>query len=246
MEILITGAGGTLGKAFINELRAKHQLIALDNAEWAVAELQKEYPEIEVILDDFSEWKYDQHPVDLVIHCAAYKHVELGQSNIDSFIDNNIFKTRKLFDEAYKHNTDILFISTDKAVEPISLYGYTKAIGELLCKQYNGTVARLGNILSSTGSVIPVWEKCIEQNIPLQVTHPDMQRYVIEAEEASKLIWDGYKKGKKLIVPDLPLVSIVDLAKQVLAKHNRTDLDIEYVGTRPGEKMVEKMRWEHE
>ena len=222
----------------------------IDNSEWAVAEIKDKYPKAKFLLEDFAEWKFDQDPVDLVIHCAAYKHVNLGEDNINAFVDNNIIKTRKLFAEAFKNNADILFISTDKAVEPISLYGFTKAIGEKLAIYYNGRVARLGNILASNGSVIPVWEKAIANKAPIPITDKRMVRYVIEVDKAVEAIWVGYLGGKKLIIPKCRKIKLMDMLEEVLEYHQTTLNEypggIKEIGKRPGEKIEEKMKWEDE
>lgn len=247
MNILITGAAGSLGRAFIRLLQNDNDLICIDNAEWAVAEFKSEFPKVPIMLEDFSEWKYDQHPVDLVIHCAAYKHLPLGEDNPNSFIDNNIIKTRKLFAQAYKNNADILFISTDKAVEPCNLYGYTKAIGEKLAKFYNGYIARCGNFLNSSGSVIPVWEKALKENKPLPVTDLDMKRFLIDLDDAARQIWNGYLTKEKLIIPKCQEVTVAGMIRTLLMINNKPiDYPLDIIGIREGEKMVEKLRWDFE
>lgn len=247
MTILVTGIAGSLGKAFTRLLQQDHDLIGIDNAEWAVAEFQREFPKVKVLLEDFAEWKFDQNPVDLVIHCAAYKHLPLGEENPNSFIDNNIVKTRKLFAQAYKNSADIIFISSDKAVEPCNLYGYTKAIGEYLTKEYNGSVARCGNFLNSSGSVIPVWEKALAENKPLPVTDLGMKRYVIDIDDAAQQIWQGYAAGQKLIIPECPEVSLAGLVRTLLELHDMPkNYPLEIIGIREGEKMSEKLRWDYE
>lgn len=247
MQILITGAAGSLGRAFTKYLKDKHKILGVDNSEWAVAKYQKEFPKVEVMLEDFSEWKFNQHPVDVVIHCAAYKHLPLGEENPNAFIDNNVIKLRKLFSEAYKNNTDILFISTDKAVEPCSLYGYTKAIGEKLCSYYNGHIARCGNFLNSSGSVIPVWEKCLKENKPLPVTDLDMRRYVIDLDNAAEQIWEGYLRAEKLIIPKCREINLREMVEELLKFHSKPkDYPIEIIGIRKGEKLQEKLIWEGE
>lgn len=242
MNILVTGAAGSLGKAFVRLLQEDHELIGIDNSEWSVAEFEKEFPKVPILLEDFSEWRFDQHPVDLVIHAGAYKHLPLGEDNPNSFIDNNIIKTRKLFAEAYKNNADILFISSDKAVEPCNLYGYTKAIGEKLAKYYDGYIARCGNFLNSSGSVIPVWEKALKENKPLPVTDLGMKRFVIDLDDAAQQIWNGYIRKEKLIIPKCREISL----KEILDEVNYFNNPIEIIGIRPGEKMQEKLRWEWE
>jgi FlaA1/EpsC-like NDP-sugar epimerase len=245
-NILITGAAGSLGKAFVKYLKDEHTVIGVDSNEWAVAEFQQEFPDVEIHLNDFNNWRFHQDPVDIIIHCAAYKHVNLGEENVHTFVENNVTKTGKLFAEAYKHNVDIIFISTDKAVEPISTYGFTKALGERLAAHYNGYIVRLGNILSSNGSVIPVWEKCIAEGKPIPITDINMKRYVIEVNDAVKQIWDSFLEGYKLIIPKCEEVSISDLFWKVTDKHKIKDIPIEIIGIRPGEKLQEKMRWSHE
>lgn len=253
MTILITGCAGTLGRAFARYLKKDHHIIGVDNSEWAVAEFEEEFKDdipkkIEIHLNDFNNWRYHQEPVDLIIHCAAYKHVNLGEKNVHTFIENNVTKTGKLFAEAYKHGADILFISTDKAVEPISTYGFTKALGERLAKHYNGYIARCGNLLSSSGSVIPVWEKAIHDGKPIPITNVKMKRYVISAEDAAKDIWKGYMAEEKLIIPKCREVVITTLLHDVLEKHkkNPNGYPVEIIGMRPGEKLEEKMRWDYE
>ena len=250
--VLITGAGGSLGKEFVKYLvEQKHIVIGLDSCEWSVAELKNDYPQIKILLKDIEMWRFDQDPCELVINCAAYKHVGLGEDNPHDFIDNNLVKTGKLFSEAYKNGAEILQISSDKAVEPISTYGFTKALGEKLCTHYNGYIARLGNIVNSSGSVLPVWEQAIREGKKIKVTDLDMERYVIDVKEAVKQIWQGYLEGKKLIIPEMGKpIKLYDLLCKVLKKHN-LNYDslygrIEIIGIRKGEKMKEKLRWDWE
>jgi len=242
MNVIIFGGGGSLGQAFARRLYKEHKVTLLDNNEWSLAKCTLP---VEKLLMDMEDWKFDQHPCDVVILCSAFKHVDLGESNVSSFVKNNIYKTEKVMKEAYKYNADILFISTDKAVEPISLYGFTKAIGEKLCQEYEGTVVRLGNILSSSGSVIPLWEKQIDEGLPVTITDERMVRYVIEDFEAVDQIWDMYKSGKKLIIPQCREVRLLCLLTDVLRKKGLTidDVSVHIIGLRPGEKLREKLEW---
>lgn len=247
MKILLTGGAGSLGKAFVRLLK-DHDLTVIDSNEWALAELQAEFPKVKCILDDFVNWRFAQEPAEVLIHLAAYKHVEIGEDNVPTFISNNIVKTEILFREAQTYNTDILFISTDKAVEPISLYGFTKAIGERLARYYGGSVARLGNILSSSGSVIPIWEKAIAEGRPIPITDERMVRYFIEDFDAANQIWHEFLKGEKLIIPKCEEIRLMDLLREVLTRHGKTiaDIGVEVIGLRPGEKIREKLTWEDE
>ena len=246
MNIVVTGGGGSLGQAFARRLYKDHKVTLIDNNEWSLAKC--DLP-VEKLLMDFSDFRFYQHgPCDLIIHCAAYKHVNLGEENVETFINNNINKTIQLFREAYKYNADVLFISTDKAVEPISLYGATKYVCEFLCRHFNFSIARLGNILSSSGSVVPLWEKQIDEGLPITVTDERMVRYWIEDYEAVDQIWDMFKAGKKLIIPECKKVRLLDLLTEVLKRHNLTtnDVIVETIGLRPGEKLEEKLLWDAE
>ena len=250
MNITITGGAGTLGKAFVKLLYKDHKVTVIDNNEWALAQLIDEY-DIETHLMDFGDYKFSKLPCEVIIHCGAYKHINLGEENISSFIKNNIIKTEHLFEEAQFGNADILFISTDKAVEPNSAYGHTKALGELLTKEYNGTVARLPNILSSTGSVIPVWESQIAEGRPITITDERMMRYVIEDFDAVNRVWHSYLAGDKLIVPECEERRVLDILGDVLKRHGydkASDYEpgLEIIGMRPGERLREKLKWDKE
>jgi len=249
--VLITGGAGSLGKAFCRLLHKDYNVVVIDNSEWAVAELQKEMPDVEAYLMDFEDWTFQEIPCEYIIHLAAYKHINLGEVSHKTFIENNINKTVKLFDEAFKYSVDVLFMSTDKAVEPISVYGYTKAIGEELAKGYGFAVARCGNILSSSGSVIPTWEKAIEEEKPIPITDERMVRWIIEDFDAVNQIWDMFKGGSKLIIPKCAEVRILDLLANVLKRHGYAQASdykpgIYITGIREKEKLEEKLTWDNE
>jgi FlaA1/EpsC-like NDP-sugar epimerase len=246
--VLITGGAGSLGKAFIRLLHKDYKVIVIDNSEWAIAEIQKEFPDVETHLMDFADWKFDRVPTDFILHLAAYKHINLGEVNHESFMENNVYKTERLFNEAYKYNVNLMFMSTDKAVEPNSFYGYTKAMGEDLALDHDFAIARCGNILASSGSVIPVWEKCIEEGTPIPITDERMTRWFIEDYDAAAQIWDMFMSGEQLIIPKCKEIRILDLLKMVLERHGKTidDVTVAVTGTRGAEKLSEKLKWDNE
>jgi len=247
-KIAITGGAGSLGRAFVKFLTQSHEVVVVDSNEWAVAELQQEYTDMTIKLMDFADYRFEDAP-DLLIHLAAYKHVNLGETNVASFVDNNVVKTHTLLRRAKEMATKVLFVSTDKAVEPVSLYGFTKAIGERLTWEKKGFVARLGNIIGSSGSVIPAWEASIARGEPIKVTDPEMTRYMIEADDAVKQIWRGYEKNQQLIIPDMgEPQKLMDIVLAVLKKHNYKSLEaygpgITIIGRRVGEKQHEQLVW---
>ena len=246
--ILITGGAGSLGKAFCRLLYKNYRVIVIDNSEWSIAELTKEIPEVETYLMDFVNWKFAEIPCDYLLHLAAYKNIQLGEDNVLAFVDNNVTKSLRLLQEAFKNNVQLMFMSTDKAVEPTSVYGFGKAIVERASESYNFAIARCGNILSSSGSVIPTWEKAIESKLPIPITDERMIRFFIEDRDAATQIWDKFHAGDKLIIPQCEEIRILDLLTKVLFKHGykkASDYEpgIYFTGMRPGEKIREKLEW---
>jgi len=245
-SITITGGAGSLGKEFVRLLYKDYEITVVDNSEWAVAELKHEFPDIHVELRDFDHHKVD---TDIIIHCAAYKHVNLGETNVSSFIQNNLIKTMRFY--SINRGKPILYISTDKAVEPISAYGATKMLAEHLTKEYAGAIARCGNFIGSSGSVIPVWEKCIAERKPIPVTDEHMVRWVNEMEPAVKDIWTKFQLGEQLIISSGRRVTVRELLEETLNIHGFESIEdyapgIVNIGKRPGEKMAEKLRWDWE
>lgn len=250
--ILITGGAGSLGKEFVRYLSnipEKPKLVIIDNNEWAIAEFRSEFPDIDAHLGDIRLLQTLAN-FSVVIHCAAYKHIELGEENVMSFIENNLLATMDLYKALAGRTNRILYISTDKAVEPTSTYGFTKALAERLTWEVGGQVARCGNFLMSSGSVIPIWEKQIAEKKPLTITNPKMRRYVIEMPDAVEQIWKGFTENKSLIIPSMKEMSVLELLAEVLNRHGLNLAEykpgIIDIGKRPGEKVREKLKWSNE
>ncbi|MHB8482780.1 MAG: polysaccharide biosynthesis protein [Nitrospiria bacterium] len=246
--ILITGGAGSLGKEFVRLLHKDKRLTVVDNSEWACAELRQEFPDVEIVLADFNGDDYNK-AFNYVIHCAAYKHVDLAEDNVSAIIANNLTATAEFYRELLCNK--VLYISTDKAVEPISVYGASKMIIERLTWSMGGSVARCGNFLGSSGSVIPVWEKAIREGKPIPVTDEKMVRFVSDPKKAVKEIWTDFLAGKTLIIPSTREVRLMDLLTEVLRKHKFMNPGayvpgVRVIGVRPGEKLVEKLRWDYE
>lgn len=248
MRILITGITGTLGRAFTSLLQGKNTLIGIDRNETSVSEFKRLFPHVQVSLGDFGDVDFSQNHVDLLIHLAAMKHVDLCEENAVECVYNNVVKTRRLFQRAHKNGVRILFMSTDKAVEPTSVYGYSKALGEAMALELGGAFARSGNVVESTGSVLGVWDEAIKAKQPVKVTHPDMRRYFISPDNLVKQIWNQWQSGKKVIIPEMDReIEIMELLREKLAKHGYTEDNypggIEVVGLRKGEKLSERLDW---
>lgn len=259
-KVLITGGAGSLGREFVRYLYDQfpettgspyrlYDITVVDNNEWAVAELRHEFPGVYTLLGDVRDFP-ELGPYDYVIVCHAYKHVDLAESNVFTAVKNNLSSLIGLYD-SLKGAGQILYISTDKAVEPVSTYGATKYLAEKLTWQIKGQVARCGNFLHSSGSVIPVWEKAITEGKPVPITDERMVRYVSNMDEAVKEIWEQFLVGEKLIIPKVRKVRIMDLLTEVLKKHGYMSASayepgVTVIGMRPGEKLEEKLKWDHE
>lgn len=248
MIIFITGIAGTVGRAFVELLKDNYEIAGVDRNEENVVDFKREYPGIKVSTGDFSEVDFESSGVFLLIHLAAMKHIDLCETNPNACVVNNVIKTYELFKNAHKNFVDVLFMSTDKAVEPNSIYGYSKALAEGMVLDYGGAFARSGNVVKSSGSVLSIWDEAIENGQPIKITHKDMRRFFITAENLVKRIWEQYSIGIKEIIPAMDRdVYLVDLAEEKLRSHGYT-LDnypggIEYIGLRPGEKLSERLIW---
>lgn len=251
MRVMITGITGTIGKAFCELLYNQHTVVGIDRHEERVAKYKRDFPNIEIYAGDFANLSFVRHGIDVLIHLAAMKHIDLCEVNVNECVTNNIIKTHNLFRSAYENSVDIIFMSTDKAVEPCSVYGYTKALGEHMATEYGGVVVRSGNVLASTGSVLNIWDEQIKSLKPIKLTHKNMQRYFISPENLVSQIWTNYLDGKRLIIPKMDRnVKLKTLLKEKLSEHGYTIKNyppgIEYTGLRLGEKIRERLEWSYE
>jgi FlaA1/EpsC-like NDP-sugar epimerase len=249
--ILITGAGGSIGSEISRqclEYGAK-QLILLDHSEYNLYSIGEELKSHKAVLvmqsvvDKASMEKvFETYKPQIVIHAAAYKHVPLVEQNIEQAIINNVIGTKNCIDLSIKHGVEkFVLISTDKAVRPTSVMGATKRICELYaqnvpCKETDIVSVRFGNVLGSSGSVIPLFKKQIQEGGPLTITHPDVTRYFMLIGEACELVLQA------VFVLDMgEPVKILDLAKKMIELSSKEDVEIRFIGLRPGEKLYEEL-----
>jgi FlaA1/EpsC-like NDP-sugar epimerase len=265
--VLITGAAGSIGSELSRQV-AKFKpslLLILDQDETGIfnisEELEDKFPKIKIssiIADIQDKAKIDQifnrfHP-DIVFHAAAYKHVPLMELHPDEAVKNNIFGTKNVADISLKYRIDkFIFISTDKAINPTSVMGATKRVGEMICQvsnQKNKTKfisVRFGNVLDSRGSVIPIFREQIKSGGPVEVTHPEMKRYFMTTPEACLLVMQAGSigQGGEVFVLDMgEPIKILDLAKEMIKLSGfepDKDIPIVFTGTRPGEKLFEEI-----
>jgi UDP-N-acetyl-D-glucosamine 4,6-dehydratase len=243
MKVFITGITGTLGRAFVDHLSNGHAISGVDHNEERVVALRRDYPLVNVYIGDFGDEVFNDKP-DVVIHLAAYKHIDLCETSPSACISNNVIKTYNLFQTASRSGVDILFMSTDKAVEPCSVYGYSKALMENMVRELGGAFARSGNILASNGSVLTTWERAILEGRPLTITHPEMRRFFITPENLVGRVWKAYCAGDRVIIPEMDYdLTLLELADQTLRKFGKSvdTYPVEFTGMRPGEKLREKL-----
>ncbi|MCV3418310.1 UDP-N-acetylglucosamine 4,6-dehydratase (configuration-retaining) [Campylobacter lari] len=258
--VLVSGAGGTIGSELCKQcikFGAKH-LIMLDHSEYNLYKINEELslykekiePIMMSILDkEALEKLLQERNIDLILHAAAYKHVPLCEHNPHSAILNNVIGTKNLIDLAKTYKVaKFVMISTDKAVRPTNIMGCTKRICELYalsssCENFEVACVRFGNVLGSSGSVIPKFKAQIAANEPLTLTHPDIVRYFMLVDEAVQLVLQAaaIAKGGELFVLDMgEPVKIMDLAKKMLLLSNKK-LEIKITGLRKGEKLYEEL-----
>ncbi|WP_145951759.1 polysaccharide biosynthesis protein [Francisella uliginis] len=258
-KILITGAGGSIGSEIARQCmkyEAK-QIILLDHSEFNLYKITEEcssYNTKSVLCSvcDVESLKnvFSDYTPDIVFHAAAYKHVPLVEENISKAIKNNILGTKNTIDLAINTNVEsFILISTDKAVRPTNVMGATKRICELYLqniepKNTKLAAVRFGNVLGSSGSVIPKFEKQLKKGGPLTVTHPDITRYFMLIPEACELVLQAgaIARNSEVFVLDMGKpVKIIDLAQQFKKLSGMEDIEIKITGLRPGEKLYEEL-----
>ena len=229
-------------------------------------ELRQQYPVLAItsrLLDVTDAPAIEQLFADtrpeIVFHAAAYKHVPLLEEPIRPAVRNNIFGTRQVALAADRWDCDrFVLISTDKAVNPANIMGATKRVAELLCRDLAARsttrylAVRFGNVLDSAGSVVPLFRRQIEQGGPVTVTHPEIRRFFMTIPEACQLIMQAAALGEggEIFVLDMgEPVKIRYLAEQMILLSGRqpeTEIAIEYIGLRPGEKLYEELFYRDE
>ena len=256
--IMITGAGGSIGSELSRQCQkfGAKKLILLDHSEYNLYQIEQELSSDNIIPVmssvtslELLEKTFQLYKIDIVIHAAAYKHVPLVEQNIAQAIKNNIIGTKNVIDLAIKYNVKkCLLISTDKAVRPTNVMGTTKRVCELYAQNIDShdtkvVAVRFGNVLGSSGSVIPRFQAQIDKGKSLTVTHPDITRYFMLIPEACELVLQAASigEGDELFVLDMgEPIKIVDLAKNMIELSGK-DIDIIFTGLRPGEKLYEEL-----
>jgi len=275
-RVLVTGAGGSIGSELVRQIASLNpaEMVLVENSEFALYQIDREMIERAsgiarhaVLADVRNRSRVDQvfnhYKPELVFHAAALKHVPLVEDNPFEGIQTNALGTRNVADACEAANVSVMvMISTDKAVNPTNIMGATKRIAETYVQALDlrrgdqpGTkfvTVRFGNVLGSTGSVVPLFQRQLNAGGPLTVTHPDMTRYFMTIREAVELVLQASSLGidktantGKIFVLDMgEPIKIVELARQMIRLADLKpdkDIQIQFTGTRPGEKLFEEI-----
>lgn len=265
--ILVTGAAGSIGSGLVKQIRnyQPKSIVLLDQAESALYDLQQElhskgnvFP-FEIVIGDIRNHDrlkrvFEYYKPEYVFHAAAYKHVPLMENNPSEAVLTNVKGTRNLVDLALEYNVQkFVMISTDKAVNPTNVMGASKRVAEIYAQTKNQqsktrfVTTRFGNVLGSNGSVIPLFQKQIEQGGPLTITDERITRFFMTIPEACQLVLEAGSMGQggEIFVFDMgKSVKIIDLAKkmiQISGLEIGKDIEIKLTGLRPGEKLYEEL-----
>ncbi len=276
--VMVTGAGGSIGSELCRQIitAAPGELILLDNSEYALYNIERELRafvdnaglEIEMValLGSVQDQRrlesiYRTFSVNTVYHAAAYKHVPMVEYNVAEGVANNVFGTWYAAEAARKAGVDtFVLVSTDKAVRPTNIMGASKRFAEMILQglaqrdtHTRFCMVRFGNVLGSSGSVVPLFREQIESGGPVTVTHPEVTRYFMSIAEAAQLVLQAGAMGTggDVFVLDMgEPVRIVDLARRMIRlsgyemdhdTHIGEHIDIEFIGLRPGEKLYEEL-----
>ena len=257
-KILIFGGAGALGKTLIKRYYEHNEIIVFSRDEHKHYNLLKEYPKVKSIIGDIKDKDSINNALlkekpNIVINAAALKHVPICEDNPYESVKTNIIGHQNLIECVSLYNIEtLIFVSTDKACKPINVYGMCKAISEQLyisfAKQQDKTkvvIVRYGNVLESTGSVIPFFKDLLDDSntTTLPITHPEMTRFLLTLEQATDLIHWAYSydgSHGKIAVPKVKSLKVTDVANALIKSYER-NIDLIMIGIRPGEKLHEEM-----
>lgn len=273
-RVLITGAGGSIGSELARQLLSggSERLYLFGHGENSIVKIYRELhilqnegvgekASVVPIIGDMKDREYVKYIIkktraDVIFHCAAYKHVPMMEENPVAVIENNVIGTKNLIDAALESGTEkFVLISTDKAVDPVSVYGVSKMLCEKLITESSKKVnpkqsfmfVRFGNVLGSRGSILPIFMEQIQNGGPVTVTDKDMERYFMTIPEACSLVLQAGgvgQNGASYLLDMGDPVKILELAEQIIRFSGfepYEDIDIKFIGSRRGERLVEPL-----
>jgi FlaA1/EpsC-like NDP-sugar epimerase len=273
--VMVTGAGGSIGSELARQVGRFRpaRILLVERAEFALFEIEQELirslrnfreTPVEALVADVGDEVrmralFDEYRPHVVLHAAAHKHVPMMEANTTEAVKNNILATRRLATIAGESGAQaFVMISTDKAVRPTSVMGASKRVAEIalqdLSHRYTTrfVAVRFGNVIGSAGSVIPIFREQIRQGGPVTVTHPEMRRYFMTIPEAAQLVLQAGAMGRggEIFVLEMgEQARILDLAETMISLSGLKpyeEMDIEFTGLRPGEKLYEELEYDGE
>lgn len=257
-RVLVTGAGGSIGAALVARIArmGPAAMVLVDASEFALYEVERGVPGLRgsAVLGSVGdralmEEVFALHRPEIVLHAAAYKHVPLLERNPFAAVANNALGTMELLQVAMKYGVgEFVLVSTDKAVEPLSVMGASKRIAELLLLAHAGggtrmSAVRLGNVWASQGSVVELFAEQLARGGPLTVTHPEASRYFMRMDAAVGAILaalEPRKSGTILVAEVGTARKIVEVARELIREHGSA-AEVVFTGLRPGDKLVESL-----
>lgn len=265
-HVLVTGGGGSIGGELARQIARLNpaSLILVGKGENSIYEIEQELVQVQgfqpaSVIADVRDARsmdavYREQRPNVVFHAAAHKHVPLMQSNPIEAIRNNVFGTLVASETAVRYGVKrFIYVSTDKAVNPTSIMGASKRVGEMIVSAFGRrsdthfSIVRFGNVLGSRGSLIPMLKAQIKRGGPVRITHPEMTRYFMTIPEAVQLIVQAGSMGRsgEIFILDMgEPVKILDLANELIRLHGLIpgeDVPIQFIGVRPGEKLYEEL-----
>ena len=267
-RVLVTGAGGSIGSELVRQCIKFEPsvLVMMDISELNLFEIDREIISddstilFKPVLSDIRDYSvvdqiFNEFRPQVVFHAAAYKHVPMQEHFPWEAIKTNVYGTSNISDISIKYDVDkFVLVSTDKAVRPVNVMGATKRLAEIIIQNYNNInnhtdfmSVRFGNVLGSSGSVIPIFQQQIKKGGPITITDPDMERYFMSITEASQLILQAGSLGRggEVFILDMGApIKIIDIANDLIRLSGyepELDISIQFTGTRPGEKKTEEL-----
>ena len=279
-NVLITGCGGSIGSQIVREILKynPNKIYGIDISEENIFDVTQKITKVGLLnkckffVSDINNFKKIESLIshfkpEVIIHAAAIKHVSISEDNCDEAINTNIFGTNKILEcfKKYEYIKNFIFVSTDKAVNPSSLMGMTKFLAENLCKDYalklinkNFTIVRFGNVLASSGSVVPIFKEQIRNGGPVTVSDPNVERYFMLINEACSLILlagslsastsTTIDNVKTYLLDMGEPVKIINLAKKMISLSTiaKSNIQIDITGLKKGEKLSEELFYDYE
>lgn len=249
-KVFVTGGTGSLGRALLTRAQQEKwsaQFTVYSRDEMKQQALKRQFPFVRLAIGDVADYDTLERAMvghDTVLHLAAFKHIPAGESNVAAMLQTNLVGTQNVASATLRSGVErVLFVSTDKACHPVNAYGASKMLGERVCQEADALgltefhLVRYGNVLSSTGSVIPLWKEQVERGEPLRVTEPSMTRFWLTEQQAVDCLLAALNEPHGCIyVPRLPSLSM-----GLFQKYLFPDAEYKEMGLRPGEKMHEEL-----